>query len=98
MALEALTEVYRITFGVLGAHLKTYESESGWPLPHFLWNEDAAMKVFLGEEALLIACIYPKAAKELIETQKSEAQAYRQTNVYSSGEEEDYWEEEENDD
>jgi hypothetical protein len=74
-----------------GTHMKSYETDNGWPAPAFLFGDDAVLKAFLGDQAfaLFSACDAACKAKckELVETQALSVKGQRETDLVSSEEE-----------
>lgn len=88
MALTALTGVKGISFEVLGTHLKTYDTDAGWPVPDFL-RTDGAMQVFLGANAYKIYQLHPIACEQLIVDEPltlTTRKAFKETDLVSSQE------------
>ncbi|HEY1351271.1 MAG TPA: hypothetical protein VGF67_16745 [Ktedonobacteraceae bacterium] len=88
MALTALTGVKGIRFEVLGTHLKTYDTDAGWPVPDFL-SMDGAMQLFLGANAYTIYQLHPSACQQLIVDEPltlTTRKAFKETDIVSSQE------------
>ncbi|WP_437677027.1 hypothetical protein [Sorangium sp. So ce131] len=98
MGLLALEKSRRIRFSVQGAHYKTYDTQTGWPVPAFLHCDEEAMKAFLGDEAFAMYQKHPDEALRAVASEKLKAPAYAATDMVSSGEEYGEGEAEDDDD